>query len=108
MRYGLVWLLYVGLLPACTDRDDHAHPQLKTGKQLYDHHCAACHRGEGEGSLLRGVPPVSYTDLTLRKMVDLIRGHTRAQGSRMPSFANMPTREAEAIAVYIHTRLRVK
>ena len=106
MRLVSVTALCAFLLVACSQEDDHGHPQLKTGKQLYMHHCASCHQGAGEGAFVQGVPPVRDTSMTYQQMVDHIRGHGRAEGSRMPEFATMSKAEAEAIAIYIRNKLK--
>jgi len=93
------------LLVACGQGDDHRHPMLKTGKQLYEHHCASCHRDAGEGTFVRGVPAVKDTSMTYRQMADHVRGHGRARDTRMPEFSTMSKAEAQAIAVYIRGKL---
>ena len=98
-------LVCAAALAACSGTDDHVHPQLVDGEQLYDFHCAGCHRGEGEGIFLLGVPPLKYTTLSYRELVSRIRGHAREPGSRMPRFTTMPKAEAEAIAIYLRRRL---
>lgn len=108
MRPIHVAILSASLLAACGQPDDHEHPQLTTGRQLYLHHCAPCHRDEGTGSFPRGVPGLKDMSMTYRQMTDHIRGKGRAPASRMPEFSTMPKAEAEAIAVYIRSRLRSK
>ena len=98
----------LGLWSGCAGPDDHDHPRLQTGEQLYLHHCGACHQGGGDGVFMRGVPPVRYTSLTYRQLVDHIRGYSRRQGSRMPVFSTMPKAEAEKIALYIRRKLNLK
>ncbi len=105
MRLIFVTALGVFVLVACSRDDDHRHPQLKTGKQLYVHHCASCHQDAGDGAFVQGVPPLKDTSMTYRQMTDHIRGHGRADDSRMPEFSTMSQKEAEAIAVYIRNSL---
>ena len=95
-------------MTACDRVDHHDHPQLKTGEQFYDYHCASCHRGSGEGAIMEGVPAVKYTSMKIRDIVEHIRGHGRADDTRMPTFSDMSVYEAERIAVYIRLELRAR
>jgi mono/diheme cytochrome c family protein len=95
----------VFLLMGC-GRDVHNHPELTTGKQLFEHHCAECHQESGEGAFLRGIPPVIYTAMTYRQLVGYIQGHGRPDGTRMPTYESMPREEAEKIAIYVRRRLK--
>lgn len=106
MRLILVTALLALLAVACGGDDEHRHPQLKTGKQLYMHHCASCHQNAGGGAFMRGIPPVKDTSMTYREMTDHVRGRNRIEGSRMPAFATMPKAEAEAISIYIRNKLK--
>lgn len=106
VRGIIVGLAVLGLLTGCGDEYD--TPDLKTGKQLFDYHCAECHQQTGEGAFLRGVPPVRYTGLTYRELVKLIQGHDRHEGSRMESFEGMPKAQAEKIAIYVRRKLKAK
>ena len=96
------------ILMGCEQADVHRHPQLKTGEQLYNHHCAACHQRSGDGAFLDGIPAVTYTPMKIHEIVDHIRGHGRSDDSRMPRFSSMSTHEAERIAVYIRLELRAR
>jgi mono/diheme cytochrome c family protein len=78
---------------------------VKTGEQLYNYYCAECHRGSGDGTFLKGVPPIRQTGLTYRELADLILGHRRGDGSRMPEF-EISQQQAEAIAIHIRRKLR--
>jgi mono/diheme cytochrome c family protein len=93
------------LLLGC-GQDAHNHPELTTGKQLFEHHCGECHQASGEGAFLRGIPPVIYTTMTYRQLVDYIQGHGRPEDSRMPAYDSMPRDEAEKIAIYVRRKLK--
>jgi len=88
-------------LTGCGGPDEHDHPELTTGKQFYDRHCASCHKVTGEGAFLASVPAVTKTDLTAADLAARILGHGREGDEKMPSFASMPSAEAEAIATYV-------
>lgn len=96
-------LLGSGLVGACGK--DPAPPHLKTGEQLYDHYCAECHQGSGDGTFLKGVPPLRYTSLTYRELAHLILGHNRPSDSSMPEF-EITQQQAEAIAIHVRRKLR--
>jgi mono/diheme cytochrome c family protein len=95
-------------LTACSDKDRHHHPELTTGAQFYEYHCSACHKLTGQGAFLAGIPALNDTDLSETAMVALIRGHGRADKTKMPSFADMPDAEATAIAAYVLERLQTE
>jgi mono/diheme cytochrome c family protein len=78
---------------------------LERGEDLYRALCADCHRGAGDGSFLKGVPPIRYTSLDYQELVELIRGHGREQDSRMPVFADLPQAKVAAIAVYVRQQI---
>ena len=108
MRQALAGILCMLMLVGCEQADVHDHPQLKTGEQLYNHHCASCHQRSGDGAFLGGIPAVKYTPMKIHEIVDHIRGHGRAEDTRMPRFSDMSVHEAERIAVYIRTQLRAR
>lgn len=91
---------------ACGGDDEHLHPHLKTGKQLYMHHCASCHQDVGDGAFLQGILPMKDTSMTYRKMTDHVRGRSRVEGSRMPAFATMPAAGTKAISIYLCNKLK--
>ena len=95
-----VWLV------ACRNPDLEDHPSLQRGEDLYRYYCAACHRDAGQGSFLKGVPPVVYASLDIEKFVAVIQGHRRSPKTLMPVFLFMPRAKAEAIASYLQGQLR--
>lgn len=97
-------LLTTGLLLQGCGKDA-PPPELKTGEQFYNYYCAECHQGSGDGTFLKGVPPIRYTERTYRQLVNLIMGHNRPESSRMPQF-EISQRHAEAIAIHIRRKLR--
>ncbi len=89
-------------LTACSQYDDeHDHPDLKTGKDFYNYHCAECHKASGMGQIIHGIPPLLYSNLNrteMRKMITSDRLHSK---SNMPVFKKMPAREARSIVSHI-------
>lgn len=106
MRQVFAGMVCMLILAGCDRVDVHDHPQLKTGEQLYNHHCASCHKRSGDGAFLKGVPAVKYTSMKIREIVDHVRGHGRGDSTRMPEFSDMSVHEAERIAVYIRLELQ--
>ena len=89
------------LLQACSDEvDQHDHPELTTGKQLFEFHCASCHHNAGNGNFLAGVPANKDTKLSSAQIVEFIAGRHR-ESSDMPVWKNMPKGEAVKIATYL-------
>jgi len=93
-------LLLLTLILAGCSADEHDHPQLVSGKQLYDYHCAGCHREDGSGLFLKGVPANRDTDLSAWQIIHKVKEGEQGD-SRMPVFARMPQEEATRIAVYL-------
>ena len=108
MRQFLTGIVCMLILAGCERVDVHDHPQLKTGEQFYNHHCASCHQRSGDGTFLKGIPAVKYTPMMIREIVDQIQGHRRDDDTRMPLFSDMSQHEAERIAVYLRLELRAR
>ena len=91
------------LLQACSDDvDQHDHPELTTGKQLFEFHCAICHHNAGNGNFLAGIPANKDTKLGTSQIVEFIAGRHR-ENSDMPVWRDMPKAEALKIASYLKT-----
>lgn len=89
------------ILQGCSeDVDQHDHPELNTGKELFEFHCASCHNDAGNGNFLAGIPANKDTKLSSGQIVDFIRGKHR-ENSQMPVWKEMPTEEAGKIAAYL-------
>ena len=96
-----VALVMAAVLIACTpDRDNHDHPNLKTGEELYEHHCVECHGEDGTGKLVDRTPANILTSKNLQGIEDYIISDT-GRGRKMPVFASMPRPEAKKIAAYL-------
>lgn len=94
-------LLSVVMLAACQESvpDSHDHPQAVTGKQLFELHCAVCHKKSGAGKFLKGIPANKYSELTGWQIVNKLKEGSVNSG--MPTFSDMPLDEAEKIARYV-------
>lgn len=94
-----VILIVISVLTGC-DKDIHNHPELLTGKQLFDYHCAGCHAETGKGNFLKGVPPNKNSQLTVWQIAHKVRIDANDK-RKMPLYPNMSTQEAEMIAGYV-------
>jgi len=99
---GTVFFLFIAttlLLVGC-DKDIHNHPHLVTGKQLFEYHCATCHRETGKGNFLKGVPANKGTRLNVSQVAHKVRkgGNDKI---KMPMYPKMSTEEAALIASYV-------
>lgn len=92
------------LLSAC-NKDHHNHPELHTGKDLFNYHCASCHGEEGTGQFLRGIPANIATSKNQTGIMLHIKEGAQSATSTMPIFKMMPDQEAQKIAAYL---LRLK
>ena len=99
MRVAFAALLLIVIIAACS-RDDHDHPNLTTGEQLYNHHCAECHGEDGTGKLFDVIPA---NILTKRSPIEIMNYITTPVGNerQMPVFKTMPKAEARLITDYL-------
>ena len=94
-------------LASCSkDRDVHVHPNLLTGEELFNFHCAECHGEDGTGRLVDGTPANILTGKDVEEIVRYITADTGG-GRKMPVFAEMPKSEAEKIAEHLIDLKRV-
>jgi mono/diheme cytochrome c family protein len=101
LRHAAVWVLIAAAAAGCSkDRDNHDHPNLTTGEELFNYHCAECHGDDGTGKLVDSTPANILTRKDLDGIVRYIRGDDW-QGRKMPVFATMPVAEAKKIAAYL-------
>jgi len=99
--------MLIVLLPLCAlivlagcDPDQHDHADLKMGRELFDYHCAPCHKADGSGVFLKGVPANRYTDLSVVEVMHKIQ--TASEPHRaMPVFKKMSRQEQAKIAIYL-------
>ncbi len=88
-------------LSACSSYDDtHDHPNLTSGKQLYNRHCVDCHGKDGTGLLADRTPASILTHKSRDGIADYIRKGGQ-QGRNMPVFKNMSAAEASKIASHL-------
>jgi len=98
-----IWLcigFLVCTLTACASFDDHDHPDLKSGEDLFNHHCETCHGVDGSGKLVSGTPANILTERGLDAIVNYITSNVNPQ-REMPVFSAMPYTEAIAITNHL-------
>ena len=71
-----------------------------SGKELFDHHCSGCHRQEGTGNFLKGIPANVMTKLDVDGVAHLIR-YGDPEMPKMPVFSNLSRYQAERIASHL-------
>jgi cytochrome c553 len=99
MKSLFLWAFLVVSLSGCS-RDHHDHPNLTTGEQLFNYHCAECHGEKGTGKLFDGIPANILTRKSPQGIITYITtgtGHER----NMPVFKTMPADEAKVITDHL-------
>jgi len=99
--YPLLILLFIS---ACSEKkpaDDHIHPDLTTGNQLFDYHCASCHGTSGKGQFIEGIPANVLTKKSPAMVIKKIKFGDETPNSIMPKFKNMPKEEAILIVRHL-------
>lgn len=96
-RLGLLAVVF--LLSGCFYNDD-TPPTSATGKQMYTDYCASCHKANGLGKFVMGIPATFSYQLSRAEVVKLIReGDPRYP--RMPTFPQIKFSQADKIAHYL-------
>lgn len=83
-------------------QDQHDHPSLITGEELFNYHCAECHGVQGTGRLLDGIPASILTKKSPQEIANYITTGTK-QNREMPVFSTMPADEAKVITEHVFT-----
>jgi len=99
MKYTLLTLILTITLPACS-KDKHDHPELTTGQQLYQHHCAECHNENGKGQFLSGVPANIAISKDSSDIINYLKTRKK-HDTQMPVFKTMPLPEAKKIVKHL-------
>ena len=101
MRPLLLAALIVLCVSGCS-RDQHDHPNLITGEQLFYYHCAECHGVQGTGNLFDGIPANILTQKSSQEITTYITTDTGNE-RQMPVFRAMPAEEAKVITDHLLT-----
>jgi mono/diheme cytochrome c family protein len=101
MKAFLVLSMMVMSVSGCS-QDQHDHPNLTTGEQMFNYHCADCHGVQGTGNLFDGIPANILTQKNHQEIVTYITTET-GQGREMPVFSAMTMAEAKVITDHLFT-----
>ena len=104
MKSLLLSIMVVMSVFGCS-QDQHDHPNLATGEQLFNFHCAECHGVQGTGKLFNGIPANILTNKSPREIALYITTDT-GQEREMPVFTAMPPDEAKAITDHLFSLKR--
>ena len=94
-RYS--WILLCSLVLAGCGESEPPPAASASGEQLFNHHCAACHRPEGTGNFLKGIPANALTRMNIDEVVSLIRKGDPDK-PKMPAFPQLSQNQSERIA----------
>jgi len=83
-------------------RDQHDHPNLTTGEELFNFHCAECHGAQGTGKLFDQMPANILTSKSTEEIIAYLTTET-GQDRKMPVFPAMPAEEAKVITDHLFT-----
>lgn len=82
----------------CTEKPN----AMASGEALYNYHCSSCHKENGHGNFLLGVPSNSDTQLSRNAVITLItKGYHSKPG--MEPIADLSHAEARKIVDYLAT-----
>jgi mono/diheme cytochrome c family protein len=101
LNYFLLMGVIVLSVSGCS-QEQHDHPDLTTGEQLFTYHCAECHGLKGTGTLFDGVPAIILTKQSPGEITAYISSET-GHRREMPVFRSMPADEAQAITDHLIT-----
>jgi len=105
LKFSIYYLLIILIfISACSEKkpaDDHNHPELTTGKQLFDFHCASCHGKSGKGQFIEGIPANVLTKKSPKMVRTKIKFGDETPNSIMPKFESMPKEEAILIVKHL-------
>ncbi|MCU7938115.1 MAG: cytochrome c [gamma proteobacterium symbiont of Bathyaustriella thionipta] len=93
-------MMIISLVMSCNN-EQHNHPELNTGKDLYNYHCASCHKKNGSGMFLKGIPANITTNKNQTEIILHIKNGVQSKQSQMPVFSDMPDGEAYKIANHL-------
>ncbi|SER16522.1 Cytochrome c553 [Amphritea atlantica] len=91
-------IICILFLNGCSD----STPQTDStdGEKLYGLYCETCHKSDGSGKFLKGIPANRYTSLQKDQVIMLIRQGDPSRPD-MPAFTNLTEEQASAIVEYL-------
>nr|WP_232846276.1 cytochrome c [Amphritea pacifica] len=84
----------------CGCSDSAPQTDSTDGEKLYGLYCETCHKSDGSGKFLKGIPANRYTSLQKDQVIMLIRQGDPSRPD-MPTFTNLTEEQASAIADYL-------
>jgi len=94
----LILASFLIFISGCSDKPS----TTASGEALYHYHCASCHKDNGHGNFLLGVPNNADTQLSRNAVITLItKGYHSKPG--MEPIADLSNREAQKIVDYLAT-----
>ncbi len=96
-----IFIIAISIVLSACGQDKHDHPNLSTGEDYYNAHCAACHKRDGTGLFLKGIPANITTNKNKTDIIFHLKKGSDDNNTKMPVFANMPDNEAQKIAYYL-------
>lgn len=102
MRYTLSVVLSIFFTLLLSGCSDDSAPQTTSidGEELYSLNCARCHKKDGSGDFLKGIPANRRTALQEKQVILLIRQGDPSR-PEMPTFSNLTEQQASAIVDYL-------
>jgi len=96
-----IFIIAISMILSACGQDKHDHPNLSTGEDYYNTHCAACHKKDGTGLFLKGIPANIATNKSKTDIIFHIKIVSDENNAKMPVFTNMPDNEAQKVAHYL-------
>ncbi len=89
------------LLAACSGKPD----DFSSGEELYNYHCAGCHKKSGDGKFLMRIPANKMTRISKADVTSLIKnGHSLKP--KMPPIEGISYSQAQKITDHLWTLKR--
>lgn len=89
------------MLSACGDHNVATPEELTAGQEIYEYHCATCHKKNGVGNFRLGAPDIRNTKLSKKQIVAKVQGHMANEETRMPAMDKLTKDNLKKIASYV-------
>ncbi|MGH9326110.1 MAG: PQQ-binding-like beta-propeller repeat protein [Terriglobia bacterium] len=100
--WAAIFVVLLSSIPLCAQNSPVTSSQFETATKMFAVECAGCHGADAHGTD-HGPPLVGVRGLR-RRSVSWIRNtiHNGIPSGGMPSFANLPADELDALAAFVH------
>lgn len=103
LHHKLCCVGFTLFLAACSGEPDAS----SSGEELYNYHCASCHKKSGDGKFLMRIPANKMTGMSKADVTTLIKnGHSSKR--KMPPIEGISYSQARKITNYLWTLKRQK